>query len=83
MLVKKITMNVIAGCEAITKADVDRKIVRQFDTHIRKIENVSDRTKALYDMFIKEGGHYSRNPIKKFVSYLMSWNANRKHFLNN
>lgn len=80
MLVKKIAINILASIDALPKADADRKLVRKFDTRVRKIEAVSPKTKAEYDQFVKEGGHYSKNPFKRLVSFFKSWNANRKNY---
>ena len=83
MLVKKIAINMFACIDALAKADADRRFVRKFDTRIRKIENVSSKTHEIYDQFVKEGGHYSKNPFKRLVSFYKSWNENRKKYSKN
>lgn len=74
----KIYNKINAGISAFEAADADRKLVRQIDTGVRKLHNMSEKHQDKYSQIAMESGHYSKNPIKRFVSYMKSWNANRK-----
>lgn len=78
MLINKIN----AGITAVKAASQDRKLVRQVDTGVRKLRYMSSRTAGSYFQSVKDCGHYSQNPIKRLISYVKSWNSNRKMLLD-
>ena len=77
----KIYNKINACISAFEAADTDRKLVRQVDTGIRKLHNMSKKYQYKYTQTSLESGHYSKNPVRRFISYMKSWNANRKRLL--
>lgn len=79
MKLTQIRNHIDACISAFECASTGRKLVRQVDTGIRKLEMMSPKTRNRYDQFVKETGHYSKNPVKRLISYVKSWNIHRKN----
>ncbi len=78
MRLSKIKNNIYAGILALKNANSERKLVKQIDTGIRRLHNMTEIHQDLYLKSATENGHYSKNPIKRFISFIKSWNSNRK-----
>lgn len=78
MKIGKIANNIYSSILAIPAADSERKLVRQIDTGIRRLHNMSQLHQDMYQNSTIKCGHYSKNPLKRIVSFVKSWNSNRK-----
>jgi len=78
MKVYNITAPLYKGIEAAKAANMDRKLVRQVDTGKRKLSSMLPNTRNKYRKSVAAAGHYSKNPIKRLLSFAKALIANLK-----
>lgn len=82
MRLSKIKNNIYAGILALKNANSERKLVKQIDTGVRRLHNMNEIHQDLYFKSTKESGHYSKNPLNRFISFIKSWDYNRKNIVS-
>jgi len=81
MSIGKVMGKIDSAIFAFKFASIDRKLVRQVDTGVRKLKNMNSRTVGMYLQSAKDCGHYSKNPLRRIKAYFKSWNVNRKQLI--
>ena len=81
MRLRQIRIQVDAGISAFECASRGRKLVRQVDTGIRHLDRMNKNTQNIYGELVQSSGHYSKNPIKRIISYCTAWNHHRKNLV--